>query len=116
MPYFLSLNFNLILLIHYEMIRNAFECSTLNSNLILLIPRHAVMFGLAGLHFKFQSDSINTEDRLNQDFKRTPLNSNLILLIHLFLAALFQPLFDFKFQSDSINTEIDSKEPRIIQL
>ena len=55
---------------------------TLNSNLILLIRPHHSQVTLHLLHFKFQSDSINTNSA----------------------KASLDNLLTFKFQSDSINT------------
>ena len=84
------------------------------------------MAGAALKVFKFQSDSINTDNNLHSRKSYNPLNSNLILLILIMLDMLFflQPTLNsnlillipeddfnmldesirFKFQSDSINT------------
>ena len=57
-----TLNSNLILLIRaYEKIQE-FNGSALNSNLILLIRILDILNICTHLVFKFQSDSINTED------------------------------------------------------
>ena len=77
--------------------------TTLNSNLILLIPGDRRRTW-AGTNFKFQSDSINTEEGEADDEQQDPLNSNLILLIPM-AGNIHEQVYEcFKFQSDSINT------------
>ena len=101
------------------------ECA-LNSNLILLIlggqgydplPRsfkfqsdsintdQQFIFPEKFFHFKFQSDSINTSLLcMSLLLLQTSLNSNLILLILIMCLLAHSSLICFKFQSDSINT------------
>ena len=58
-------------------------------------------------YFKFQSDSINTEESCLPTVVLPSLNSNLILLIHKCCDSESGGRINFKFQSDSINTEFD---------
>ena len=77
----MSLNSNLILLIHFLTILTTLTCFSLNSNLILLIPTLAHNRQGVIVLFKFQSDSINTMIELTGQVIVYTLNSNLILLI-----------------------------------
>ena len=101
--------------------------TALNSNLILLIRKEGSSMTWKKINFKFQSDSINTNNFRNileqsRNFKfqsdsintmgfraRNPvvlsLNSNLILLIRILDILNICTHLVFKFQSDSINTE-----------
>ena len=78
-----ALNSNLILLIQARIAQAIAKRKALNSNLILLIPLKRHQLSKKSLNFKFQSDSINTQQTWISKTLQAPLNSNLILLIPL---------------------------------
>ena len=78
----------------------------LNSNLILLIPRSYVCPLFHVIDFKFQSDSINTDQQFifPEKFFHFKFQSDSINTGQLRNKIIYRNTF--KFQSDSINTEL----------
>ena len=124
----LSLNSNLILLIHVLPLRNTASLSSFKFQSDSINTYQETTIFIVHTYFKFQSDSINTREKkaaemlekytLNSNlillilhshasftYVCFTLNSNLILLILLWYADIFISGMFFKFQSDSINTK-----------
>ena len=86
-----ALNSNLILLILMSEKEKEIIETSLNSNLILLIHLATRHQKKTRIHFKFQSDSINTLEASSVNIFLCPLNSNLILLIPDLFLVIIQP-------------------------